>query len=347
MPWLGTKTRMSVVAGDLELDAGAMEGSYLIQEGVNDYVDTEAVGRYRINWQFEAEEGIASVGDDTNEIKIFTEISLNSLDPATPGDWSAFVPYLPGEYDCKYYRLRATVEVSPAYENRPKFLRFEHSHTPVGSVPHAASIDDSVTEPTGSEELGTRYLVLSPATGDFTGKEKQLAELVETTDRTWEFHIPIDGQEVYDKATRWKLKYEGDFLTGQWVERDYYRNQNASDGLSTTSSNTFIQKLTMTTALLLTGAIYRIGYQFEVGVATAPARAEYRVQIDDLTTIANPWFSTSGTLVSSMFDLMSGFDYYTGAGSTILIDIDFRRASPGPGDVAKIRRARLEIQRVG
>lgn len=347
MAWLGLKTEMTINAGDLELNAGAQHGEYLLQDGLNDYFDTGAVGTWLVNCLFDVKEGLVSPGDDTNEISVKLFISLNSNDPATPGDWSEYKPYLPGDYDCRYYRIKIVVEVEPAFGNRPKVLEFTPSHTPIGSVPKPASVDGIVDEPAGGEEVGHRFLVSATPAGIFADHADKIAEKVDSTNDTWRFYIPVDGQEVYNISTKWWLKYEGNYSTGQWVERDHYRNQNASEGLSTTSNPAYVQKHTMTTAVLLAGALYKISYQFEVGVSTAPARGQYRVQIDDLTTIAEPWFSTSGTLVSSMFDLMSGFYYITGAGSTILIDIDFRRASPAPGDTAKMRRARIDIQRKG
>lgn len=216
MPWLGTKTNMTIVGSDLQLDAGAEEGSYLIKDGANLYVDTGAVGKYRINLQFGAKESGGVTGDDSNEIEITLEIDTAVTAGPT---WQGWRPYLPGEYTCRWYRLRATVKVDDAFGNRPVFTRFEHSHTPIGSVPMAASVDDLKTAPTGSEIQGTRYIVIATATGDFTGKEKQIAELLETTDRTWEFSIPVDRQEVYNLGDGWLYRFEGLFPGGSWVPR--------------------------------------------------------------------------------------------------------------------------------
>ena len=348
MVWAGSKTNMSVSAGDLELDAGAQEGEYLLQDaGGSNYFDTGFVSTWRINCLFDAQEGAVSPDDDTNEISVKLFIALNSLNPAIPGDWSSYIPFLPGEYVCRYYRIKVVVKVDDAFGNRPKLVEFTPSHTPEGSVTLPSSVDGIEDEPVGGEEVGHRYLVDPIPVGIFANHADKIAEKVDSTNNTWKFYIPIDGQEIYLITTRWHLKYEGNYSTGQWVERDHYRNQNASEGLSTTSSASFVQKLTMTTVILLTGAIYRIGYQFEVGVNSTAARAEYQVQIDNLITIAMPFFAPGGGPANVVWDLMSGFFYITGAGSTILIDIDFRRSSAAPGDVAKIRRARLEIQRVG
>ncbi len=348
MPWLGPKGNMTVNAGDLELDAGAQEGEYLLLDGGgNPYFDTGFVGVWRINALFDAKEGTVSPDDDTNEISVKLFIGLNSLNPATPGDWSAYVPFLPGEYTCRYYRIKVVVKVDDAYGNRPKLTEFTPSHTPAGSVSQPSSVDAIEDEPVGGEEVGHRYLVDPVPAGIFATHANKIAEKIDSTNNTWRFYIPIDGQWIYNITTRWWLKYEGNYSTGAWVERDHYRNQNVSEGLSTTSSASFVQKHTMTTVVLLTGAIYRIGYQFEVGVNSTAARSEYQVQIDNLITIAQPFFAPGGGPANVVWDLMSGFFYITGAGSTILIDIDFRRASAAPGDVAKIRRARIEIQRVG
>jgi hypothetical protein len=217
MPWLGTKTNMTLAAGDLQLDAGAEEGSYLLRDpSANPYIDTGVVGRYRINVQFNAEESGGVTADDSNEIEVKLEIDLAT---AAGPSWLGWRPYLPGEYYCQWYRVRATVKVDDAFGNRPKFLRFEHNHVRIGSIPMAASVDDLKTAPTGTEPQGTRYIVIATATGDFTGKEDQISELVETTDRIWEFAIPVDRQEVYNLNGGWKYRYEGTFPAGSWVPR--------------------------------------------------------------------------------------------------------------------------------
>lgn len=217
MPWLGTKDGMTLVGPDLQLDAGAEEGSYLLADGGgNPFVDTGIVGKYRINCQFEAKESGGVTADDSNEIEVKLEIDLATA--AGPA-WLGWRPYKPGEYYCRWYRLRATVKVDDAFGNRPKFLRFEHNHARIGSVPMAASVDDLKTTPTGAEAQGTRYIVIAAAGGDFTGKEKQIAELLETTDRTWEFAIPVNRQEVYNLNDGWKYRYEGTFPAGGWVPR--------------------------------------------------------------------------------------------------------------------------------
>lgn len=218
MAWLGGKDGMVVDAGDLRLEAGAQEGTYLLQDGGggNAFVDTGTVGRYRIHCQFDAKESGGVTGDDSNEIEVKLEIDLATA--AGPA-WTGWEPYLPGEYTCRWYRIRATVRVEDAFQNRPRLLRFEHSNTPIGSVPMAASVDDLVNVPTGAEAHGTRYIVIAVGAGDFTLKEDQIAELIETTVRTWEFAIPVDRQEVYDLASGWKYRYEGNFPAGSWVPR--------------------------------------------------------------------------------------------------------------------------------
>ncbi len=218
MPWLGQKTDMSVVTGDLQLDAGAEEGSYLIDDiGGNPHVDIGTLGRYRINLQFDAKE--SGLADDTNEVKVLLEIDIATA--AGPA-WQGWRPYKPGEYYCRWYRLRATVKVDDAFGNRPKFLRFEHSHTPIGSVPVAASINDVIVTPTGTEALGTRYIVATGGTGVFLNKDEQIAELVDTTDRVWEFSLPVEGQKVYSISDAWVYEYEGgDYPAGTWIPRGF------------------------------------------------------------------------------------------------------------------------------
>lgn len=63
------------------------------------------------------------------------------------------------------------------------------------------SVIDRVTVPTGSEAVGTRYLVITAATGVFAGQEDSVAEL--QTDATWTFITPTEGGmvEVEDENT--------------------------------------------------------------------------------------------------------------------------------------------------
>lgn len=344
--WAGSKIGFADVAGDLEAEDGAAFAQYVIDEPVSgfDYVDTGKEGDYDINVDFAIQDQAASPDDD-NQIEVKIEIQLSEETGGAPS-FEPYQPYLAGEYFCRYYRLRATVQVDPVFGQIPEVTRFQHHHVPVGSMATPGSIDLVATVPSGLEATGARYIVGTPATGDFTDQEDLVAYLPETTDRNWRFHIPVDGERIYDKSTRWWWKYEGDYPSGSWVPRDHYRNFSASEGLSSTSNPAFQQKHTMTTIPLWTGALYRIGYQFEVGVNSTAARSEYQVQIDNSITIAQPFFAPGGGPANVVFDLMSGFYYYTGTGVSILIDIDFRRASAAPGDIAKIRRARIEIQRV-
>lgn len=220
MPWLGPKTDMSINAGDLELDPGAQEGEYLIQDGANDYFDTGFVARWRINCIFAAQEGAVSPADDTNEIKVRLFISLNSNNPAAGPDWSPFIPYLPAHYECRYYRIKAVVKVEDAFGNLPKFIDLVPSHTNDGSLPQMAAVDDIEDEPVGTEEVGHRYLVDPSPAGIFIGHGNQIAELIDKTANVWRYFLPVKDQEVYNLANSWKYIYEGgDYAAGSWVPR--------------------------------------------------------------------------------------------------------------------------------
>lgn len=220
MAWIGLKTDMTVSSGDLELDPGAQLGEYLLQDGANDYFDTGSVGRWRVNCIFNAQEGAVSPDNDTNEISVRLFISLTSLDPGDDADWSDFVPYVPGEYECRYYRIKGVVKVEDAFQNQPKITEMTPSHTPVGSLPHAASVDAILEEPAGTEEVGYRCLVDPSPTGIFVGHGDKVAELVDSTNDTWEYFLPVRDQELWVLSTDWKYVYElADYPGGNWVPR--------------------------------------------------------------------------------------------------------------------------------
>ena len=60
------------------------------------------------------------------------------------------------------------------------------------------------TPPTGSD--GNLYIVGTGATGAWTAKDKQLAQLI---GGSWAFYTPFEGLRVWDKQTAQPLVYKG------------------------------------------------------------------------------------------------------------------------------------------
>jgi len=117
-------------------------------------------------------------------------------------------------------------------------------------------------------------------------------------------------------------------------------SQASSDGESTTSSTTPQQKLRLTTGTLTSGETYRIGYSYEFNHNSGSTSTNQRVQINDTITIMEQLVEIQDT---TNYHAVGGFYYYTGAGSTINIDLDYWAES---GATSAIRRARLECWRV-
>ena len=115
----------------------------------------------------------------------------------------------------------------------------------------------------------------------------------------------------------------------------------SAEAETSTTSETFQQKLRMTTPSLPAGD-YRIGFYAEMRSVNSGDRYKFQVQIDDTTTIS--------TLVieprheNDRFPL-TGFRHETLASGVHNIDIDF--AADEPSITAFILSARLEIYRTG
>lgn len=108
-----------------------------------------------------------------------------------------------------------------------------------------------------------------------------------------------------------------------------------SNGLSTTTSTSFQQKLRLTTNSLPSGT-YRIGWQFSV-FCDATGDVTSRVELDDTTELDHHSIDNS----TDDYNSNGGFSYHTFSG-VHTIDIDYK-ATAG---TAKIKYARIEIWRI-
>jgi hypothetical protein len=120
-------------------------------------------------------------------------------------------------------------------------------------------------------------------------------------------------------------------------------SQNSSEGQSSTTSNTYQNKLTLTTASLPSGN-YRINWYYEWTHSSISDFFDAQVQVNNVTTIMNhiqePKQSGTSNWVSS-----SGFYYYSGISGVLTIDLDYR-TSTATSTTSYIRRARLELWRI-
>jgi len=113
----------------------------------------------------------------------------------------------------------------------------------------------------------------------------------------------------------------------------------SSDGTSTTTSVTYVQKIRMTTPSLTSGD-YRIGYSYEWNMDATNRSFSGRVQINDTTTISE---ITQQPSTTTAWHTESAIYYHTGSG---VLDIDIDFLTSNATGTASIRRARLEIWRV-
>ncbi len=80
-------------------------------------------------------------------------------------------------------------------------------------------VDDRVTAPTESETKGTRYIIISEATGVFAGKENQIATAKQNTPTLaehWYFDTPTEGWTARVKDENANYIFDG----SAWAKED-------------------------------------------------------------------------------------------------------------------------------
>jgi hypothetical protein len=117
-------------------------------------------------------------------------------------------------------------------------------------------------------------------------------------------------------------------------------SQAASDGESTTTLDTYQQKVRLTTPSLSAG-VYRIGWHNETRCSSVSADIYYRVQLDDTTDLCevNNEIGDNTNYLSG-----AGFAHVTLTAGVHTIDMDYRNETAT--NTAYIRRARLELWKV-
>ena len=132
---------------------------------------------------------------------------------------------------------------------------------------------------------------------------------------------------------------EGSGQVEVYIEPDFgsWYGWNNSDAQSTTTSTTYINKLTYTTPTIPAG-YYRIGWQFEWRRNSTTNDFRARVQVDNTTNIMEMHEESKDP---NSWHPASGFDIIQLTAGSHTIDIDF--AGETTGSTSYIRRARIEF----
>lgn len=115
--------------------------------------------------------------------------------------------------------------------------------------------------------------------------------------------------------------------------------ENSSDGVSSTTSTTFQEKVSITTGSLPPGT-YRIGWYFEHTADNTITESEVQIELNNTTVLS---LTTEEFQDAVNWVGIGGFVYQSLSGVNT-IDMDHRTTNGGTG--VDIRRARLEIWRV-
>ena len=115
-----------------------------------------------------------------------------------------------------------------------------------------------------------------------------------------------------------------------------------SIGLTTNSSESWVQKVELATAFISAGT-YRIGIFYNWSHSSVSTEFQARVQINDTDTIYEH-NEEPGAAATDAYHVATGVKWVTLAAGVHLIDLDFR--SNSGGDTAAIRNARLEFWRI-
>jgi len=128
-----------------------------------------------------------------------------------------------------------------------------------------------------------------------------------------------------------------------WLDLEF--QEASSLGETSTTGTTWVQKLRMTTASLVAGAKYRIGWCYNWRLDSISRDFLGRIQIDDTDEIMFHEQEPKDDIGDDQHPYCSGFAYYTPASDgSVNIDLDF--AASNNNVTAWIKNARLEIWRV-
>lgn len=162
----------------------------------------------------------------------------------------------------------------------------------------------------------------------------------------------VVGSEFYNLTTN-QHKVCTSLNAWSTLRRDFFGTEYQyaeSEGVSTTNSTNFQQKLRLTTTSLPAGT-YRIGWSYQWNHDSSANDFEARVQLDDSQNleehVEEPQDSGGGfgSTGSNQQFTNSGFQHVSLSTGVHTVDIDYRTSDSG-GDESSIWNARLEIWRV-
>ena len=165
-------------------------------------------------------------------------------------------------------------------------------------------------------------------------------------------YMSYDGSEVFINVTLSGVTPTEDYHLATKVyvdnvgsifgsEYDYA----ASEGESSTTSNTYQQKLRLTTGSVSAGD-YRIGWSFEYTSTTDKLDCGFKVEVDDTTVINEISPSPQKKYADGVLYNISGFKDLSLSNASHTIDLDYIARVGIEIGTTYIRRARLEIWRV-
>lgn len=127
--------------------------------------------------------GAITIGSETGLLKTTDGLLSTTTDSSV--DWDAAHTHISNDgTDHFYINQPVTTESSPTFPGV------------------TLAVEDRVAAPTGSESAGTRYIVTSPASGDFTAREHSIATaLVDnpSSPSDWDFASPAPGWKTWVK----------------------------------------------------------------------------------------------------------------------------------------------------
>jgi len=205
-------------------------------------------------------------------------------------------------------------------------------------------IDSSITTATGS--LTTNHSDLNEldyassghtgfaATGDLHAESHTIASHSDTTGTGPELDELTDGSET-------TLHSHAGGSTVFGTEYDYAE----SEGESSTTSDTYQQKLRLTTSTVPAGT-YRIGWAFAHSSSTDKLDCGFKIELDDTTVLSEPTPNMKGKSADGSYYGMSGFKHTSLTNASHTIDIDYIANLDAQAGTTYIKQARIEIWRV-
>jgi len=118
-----------------------------------------------------------------------------------------------------------------------------------------------------------------------------------------------------------------------------------SEGESSTTSDSYQQKLRLTTGTVPAGT-YRIGWSFEYSSTEDKVDCGFRIELDDTTAINEIVPPPKKKYSDGAYDILSGFKHTSLTNASHIIDVDYKANIDAELGTTYIKNTRLEIWRV-